>query len=334
MSTKIYNAYRMKGMSVLEMDEFVKDLKSACIKNGKEMLKKRIAEISCEIIDMCCMYRADEEITKLLYSDAKKRIKTIYQGAKTSVNRKLSGTDPEYDEKKMIDELDKYRMFHVFHLCKEYVINKAKYAEVLKTIKYSAYDVTSDMVVFSVNRNKTLLMAFGELSDLMSTIVSSKEGDEWYDLKTKYRISDYHYQNQTDRPKELSAREWNRRKKDWDQVMPTGIPSRDGTVIQLVDADQIESELVFEKENSIMKYVKTYEQRTHEAAKMIVRCRHYSNDMSKYLSTINQIEKEIAKKNGNYYEEYSKTREVLNGILIEIDEEVLAKSIPQLCGWK
>lgn len=42
-------------------------------------------------------------------------------------------------------------------------------------------------------------------------------------------VKDYHYQNQTNRPQDISARQWLNRKKDWNLALPgPGIPSENG----------------------------------------------------------------------------------------------------------
>ena len=49
---------------------------------------------------------------------------------------------------------------------------------------------------------------------------------------TKLRwLKDYHYQNQTDEPDDVTKKEWNQRKKDWDFL---NIPAKDGFIFELL----------------------------------------------------------------------------------------------------
>lgn len=65
---------------------------------------------------------------------------------------------------------------------------------------------------------------------------------------TNYFV-DYHYQNQCDRPENISESEWNRRCKDWDKAIgPDYIPSHHGWSVDLFDADN--SLPVFSPENN------------------------------------------------------------------------------------
>jgi len=44
-------------------------------------------------------------------------------------------------------------------------------------------------------------------------------------LKEELSLSDHHWQDSTDRPDGMTAVTWNRRRKDWDRVMPSGVPA-------------------------------------------------------------------------------------------------------------
>ena len=66
-------------------------------------------------------------------------------------------------------------------------------------------------------------------------------GDEivrkYLETKTDY-FSDYHYQDQTDRPENISESEWKHRCADWDKAIgPDYIPSHHGWSVELFDAE-------------------------------------------------------------------------------------------------
>lgn len=53
-------------------------------------------------------------------------------------------------------------------------------------------------------------------------------------------LEDYHYQNQTDRPKNISAKAWNTRRKTWDKAIgPDYVPINHGFEFDLVNTDLI-----------------------------------------------------------------------------------------------
>ena len=73
--------------------------------------------------------------------------------------------------------------------------------------------------------NKTLAMIFGG-KDVMTYMTTQPE------------LSDYHYQNQTDKPDEISDEEWDMRKDDWDNAIGYDyIPSHHGLSLELFDVE-------------------------------------------------------------------------------------------------
>ena len=53
-------------------------------------------------------------------------------------------------------------------------------------------------------------------------------------------LTDYHYQDQTDRPEDISEEEWNLREKDWDKAIgPDYIPIQHGFAVDLFNTDNI-----------------------------------------------------------------------------------------------
>ena len=71
-------------------------------------------------------------------------------------------------------------------------------------------------------RNKVLGMYFAEDRDLI---------DLWM---SKSFVVDYHYQNQTDKPRDIDAKEWRQRARDWDRALPgAGVPAESGFTAQV-----------------------------------------------------------------------------------------------------
>ena len=61
-------------------------------------------------------------------------------------------------------------------------------------------------------------------------------------------IADYHYQNQTDEPDNISDAEWKRRAKDWDKAIgPDYIPLNHGMEFTLLDYDNVEEDMLMIK---------------------------------------------------------------------------------------
>jgi hypothetical protein len=55
-------------------------------------------------------------------------------------------------------------------------------------------------------------------------------------LVNKKYFKDFHYQNQTDRPKEVNSKEWEKRRRIWDGIMKRGITFAEvGLIFKLID---------------------------------------------------------------------------------------------------
>ena len=87
--------------------------------------------------------------------------------------------------------------------------------ENIKTDEFLQYDFRCKMTIHPLPR-KTLCMVFA--------------GREFYDyLENQPELEDYHYQNQTDKPDEISSRAWSKRRDDWDRAIgPDYVPINHG----------------------------------------------------------------------------------------------------------
>lgn len=91
-------------------------------------------------------------------------------------------------------------------------------------------------IMFIPCGRKTLGMFFGDCS--------------YYDIlfDDTENIVDYHYQNQTDKPDNISDAEWKRRAKDWDRAIgPDYIPLNHGMEFTLLDYSNIEEDMLMIK---------------------------------------------------------------------------------------
>lgn len=85
------------------------------------------------------------------------------------------------------------------------------------------YDFKCQLQLFPMD-NKILAMYFGnkDIRDLIA-------GSEYF--------IDYHYQNETDRPEEVSDEEWRQREKDWREVIgPNYVPTSHGFSVNLYNS--------------------------------------------------------------------------------------------------
>lgn len=88
------------------------------------------------------------------------------------------------------------------------------------------YNFQSEVQILPIE-NKILLMYFGNDKDELLQI-----------FECEPYILEYHYQNQTDKPDNISEEEWEERENDWDAALPSWIPNDTGFTVQLVNINK------------------------------------------------------------------------------------------------
>jgi len=70
---------------------------------------------------------------------------------------------------------------------------------------------------------------------LLQVFIGHRGNDPIFDklAENDDRFEYYGYWNNTDPEEGISEEDWNQREKDWDEVLPSGIPSQDGATIML-----------------------------------------------------------------------------------------------------
>ena len=99
-------------------------------------------------------------------------------------------------------------------------------ADVSITTRPSGYNFYNNLLLFPM-QDKILAMYFGN-ADIRRFI----ENHEMFE--------DYHYQNQCDKPDDISDEEWNKRESDWNTAIgPDYIPANHGLQVQLFNPETI-----------------------------------------------------------------------------------------------
>ena len=104
---------------------------------------------------------------------------------------------------------DQYRIIRKVH---DNNIEKVKKAISMGTREDN--DLSCRCSVFPMGKNKTLILFYCEEKGMT---------DFWESLQF---ISEYHYQNSTDKPDYISTKDWNQRRRDWDKAIGNDLPSR------------------------------------------------------------------------------------------------------------
>lgn len=197
MSMKIYNGYILKDqLSMYKIYKFVDGLREKATLEGRKRIQNMV------IKDFLYFY---------YYKQVHGADKVKEMVEKTEENLRVN-----HIWKALLDE-DWSKLFHkvYWRILKE--VHEASNDQTLDSLEY---DFSSELMFFPL-RNKTLLMYFGYF-DIEEMITDSGQ------------ILDYHYQNQTDRPENISQEEWKQREADWNEAIgPDFIPINHGFSICL-----------------------------------------------------------------------------------------------------
>lgn len=88
------------------------------------------------------------------------------------------------------------------YICEKYRINHEK-----RIASFSDKESSLESVIYPISNKRTLIIFYFRQKYQREVIEK---------FVKKKIIEDYHYQNSTDKPDEISSREWNKRLKDWD----------------------------------------------------------------------------------------------------------------------
>ena len=92
-----------------------------------------------------------------------------------------------------------------------------------------------------------LIMVFGSnFAHFVSNLIWKPENLtlKQKEFVAKWEIVDFHYQNQTDQPDDISDDEWEAREEAWDAVMDTSVPREDAVIVNLYSAEQFDHDVV------------------------------------------------------------------------------------------
>ena len=113
-------------------------------------------------------------------------------------------------------------------------------------------DLSSAFKDISIEQAKMVYIPHND--DIFAMFFSSYRYEKY--ILQNDNFSDYHYQNQTDQPEDISDEEWEQRKKDWDEAIgPDYIPINHGMLFTFLDYESydVEKRMIQEFDNAMEK---------------------------------------------------------------------------------
>lgn len=170
-------------------------------------------------------------------------------------------------------------------------------------------DFSCNCCVFPMSKGKTLILFYCESSEMT---------DFWKSLPF---ISEYHYQNSTDKPEYLSTKDWSQRRRDWDRAVGYDAPRTKGYCFQFTT----ERLPISVRTKECNKFVPN---KSNRALNLM-----HENYMDKECKRLKQLPENkdseyswFSKAKDNWCEykktpEYTKLRTEIMGVLVKIDFE-------------
>lgn len=210
MSTKIYDAYKLaQPYTLYQLNQKLDELRVEIQKIGIRSILEKAINLTLYVYNYTCacgMEAVDEMIAK---TDRKK-------------HPEIKSSDWNHIWNEAKDE----QWNAVYFDCFFQIIDKIKECAKSPSFKFD-YDYRCNLRIIPMKR-KTLVLYFGNL-----------EMQQYLESLPDFLI-DYHYQDQTDKPDDISTYRWKQREKDWDNAIgPDYIPCRHGFKAELFDTEYI-----------------------------------------------------------------------------------------------
>lgn len=218
MSTKIFDAYKMKNISMNEMFEFREAIKEAALPKFEEAFLSDMEWKTKTAIVRALLFNAEYIAAKGNKKKEEKRLKLTLDWMYAL--KKQCGYKGTREEFTLEEAANKYNGIFGSPVM---IVPDMQKEECAK----GTGSLYGSMSFHQLSSKRLLCMCFG-LPIIRTVAELSKDKD----FSEKYGIKDYEYWNNTDKPDEISDREWNRRGRDWDKALPgLGVPAESGIVV-------------------------------------------------------------------------------------------------------
>lgn len=209
MSLKIYDAYRMNIRTVQDIHSFTQKLKTYQSKAMMEYLIGHMAAYAARLTDTLCLNKHPIEGI----NPPENLIRLMENHPNINQNRTLFS--------------------NTLAIVNDHIEDRRK-----------QWFEEQSLCVFPQDENHICAMVFGKpLTHLFQTYHNGKADKQQTALFNDIQLEDYHYQNQTDRPENITENEWETRCTTWKHMMPSLIPDKDGILIMIITQNAYENML-------------------------------------------------------------------------------------------
>lgn len=285
MSTKVYDAFRTKKLSCSELSDFFADsqnvMKELMYKYFVINARQYVDEYICRLMYLDADFSSEDEIKKRNAEKCINKIlrklffmedNSVYSAARSSLENEVKSADKEkqnFDNHLEYIKTGTYRYQVVNMFLRQTEFDTE--LESISPIDYTDYALRADMSIHPYG-GRIYFMTFGEANGMNRE--NKPECVQSY--FEKYGIENYEYWDNTDRPEDISARQWSSREKMWDKIIGFDAPISRGAILYPGKESNIFTELtgrlVKDKQGIISR---AREEMVETYAKQIVRSKKY-----------------------------------------------------------
>ena len=242
MSTKIYDAYSIDIASAKELHSVIKSISNAfCATTLHDECAKLLAR---SVFNM-----TQETLFNIRLQCRQRNNKMLAWNGRiiTGIKDIITGM-----HKSKMDAIDNLKHRSIFDAAIKTAQAEIKLYEMDPDISECGFSPVNSIVVFPDN-DSVKIMAFGNtLCSFMHMLCCDfSSNSEWQEsILGEYKLHDYHYQNSTDKPENISESDWNERAETWSRLLASGIPAKDGFEVIISNsntANEILSDMYFDE---------------------------------------------------------------------------------------
>jgi len=210
MSTRIYNGYKMKNLSMGDMVSFINELRNITQTDFYDFYCNCVVKRCCGLISALTRYNSEFDGSEEKIQKTEKLLKSWYF---SGLSHERLYMEREIDIEKIIDKLSFPFVGGILNA----VVNTFKTEH--EWTEYFLYDLRSSIAFFENDKNSILFIPYGSNFIKVLSDTLSKNPD----FTKKYSIIEYGYWNNTDHPEEITEEEWAEREKSWDRAFKNSL---------------------------------------------------------------------------------------------------------------
>lgn len=245
MSIKLYNGYKLNNLSMIELKEFIDELRNRLHEIYVSQYKMGFQALTTSLVDTIIVHDYFFSKTKNSTSIENYLIQTLQNAYLPSWIIDNFHKRKNITLNSAIERLNMNFTGSIEEIVKDTICNMI-FVHNTKKMSNGIFDFQNEFVYFPIE-NKILFLAYGNTFEklLQQIIDSRKKKDKLF--REKYGFEYYGYWNNTDKPEKITNKKWNERYLEWEAVLGSdSIPSKHGICSEIITEESFLDEMDME----------------------------------------------------------------------------------------